>query len=377
MATGRVPTTANSPLTAKGDLFGYSTTQARVAVGNNGETLVADSSASTGLSYQANWAAGKNKIINGDFTINQRGFTTSTAAGIFIADRMVVDNDGSGTVTKTLSGFTPGTAPVTGYESTNYATIQTTGQTATSVYTYLFQSVEDVRTFANQTVTYSFWAKAATGTPKISIENRQNFGSGGSAAVNTNLGFVTLSTSWTRYSVTGTVPSVSGKTIGAGSYSRFTAWVSAGTDYSARTNSIGIQTNTFDIWGVQVEAGSVATAFQTATGTIQGELAACRRYLPAFTGANFLPYIGYSYATNNTLYVLPFDVPARVAPTGLVATGTCNAFSLNSGTAVTPTFDSAGIYSAGILAAQTITAGQGSRIQITSGALLLFTGCEL
>jgi hypothetical protein len=44
MATGRVPTTANSPLTAKGDLFGYSTTQARVAVVYNGETLVADSS---------------------------------------------------------------------------------------------------------------------------------------------------------------------------------------------------------------------------------------------------------------------------------------------------------------------------------------------
>lgn len=53
MATGRVPTTANSPLTAKGDLFGYSTTQARVPVGNNGESLVADSSASTGLKWQA------------------------------------------------------------------------------------------------------------------------------------------------------------------------------------------------------------------------------------------------------------------------------------------------------------------------------------
>ena len=56
MATGRVPTTANSPLTAKGDLFGYSTTQARVAVGNDGETLVADSSTSTGLRYQAPYA---------------------------------------------------------------------------------------------------------------------------------------------------------------------------------------------------------------------------------------------------------------------------------------------------------------------------------
>jgi hypothetical protein len=39
MATGRVPTTANSPLTAKGDLFGYSTAPARLAVGNDGEQI--------------------------------------------------------------------------------------------------------------------------------------------------------------------------------------------------------------------------------------------------------------------------------------------------------------------------------------------------
>jgi hypothetical protein len=53
MATGRVPTTANSPLTAKGDLFGYSTTQARVPVGSNNQTLIADSAEATGLKYAA------------------------------------------------------------------------------------------------------------------------------------------------------------------------------------------------------------------------------------------------------------------------------------------------------------------------------------
>ena len=60
MATGRVPTTANSPLTAKGDLFGYSTTQARVPVGSDGETIVADSSTATGLK----WAAPAMTLIN-------------------------------------------------------------------------------------------------------------------------------------------------------------------------------------------------------------------------------------------------------------------------------------------------------------------------
>jgi hypothetical protein len=40
-----------NPLTTKGDLYGYSTTNARVAVGTNGHILQADSSAATGLSY--------------------------------------------------------------------------------------------------------------------------------------------------------------------------------------------------------------------------------------------------------------------------------------------------------------------------------------
>jgi hypothetical protein len=261
--------------------------------------------------------AGKNKIINGDFTINQRGFTTSTAGGQFVADRFVADNDpANGTVTKTLSAFTPGAAPVAGYEATNYFSIQTTGQSGAQTFSYIFQNVEDVRTFAGQTVTFSFWAKAASGTPKISLENRQSFGSGGSSPVNTNLGFVTLSTSWVRYSVTGTVPSVSGKTIGAGSFSRFTAWVSASTDYSARTNSIGIQSNTFDIWGVQVEAGSIATPFQTATGTLQGELAACQRYYTRFTGAAstaVLAINGYAGTTTVVIFNLLLPVQMRAA----------------------------------------------------------------
>jgi hypothetical protein len=274
--------------------------------------------------------AGKNKIINGDFSINQRDFTTSTAVGSgFIADRMAYDSDGSGTVTKTYSAFTAGSAPVAGYEAKNYGTIQTTGQSAASVYTYLVQNIEDVRTFANQTVTFSFWAKAASGTPKISLENRQNFGSGGSAAVNTNLGVVTLSTSWTRYSVTATVPSVSGKTIGAGSYSRFTMWVSAGTDYSARTNSIGIQSNTFDIWGVQVEAGSIATPFQTATGTIAGELAACQRYYYRFNAVSGSVYgFGFADSTTSAYLTLTFPVTMRVAPTSLDQSGTVGDYTI-------------------------------------------------
>jgi hypothetical protein len=59
MAAGRIPTTANSPLTAKGDLFTYSTAPARLAVGANATVLTADSSEATGLKWATPAGGGK------------------------------------------------------------------------------------------------------------------------------------------------------------------------------------------------------------------------------------------------------------------------------------------------------------------------------
>ena len=269
MATGRVPTTANSPLTAKGDLFTYSTTQARLAVGNDGETLLADSSATTGLRWQGNFAAGKNKIINGDFRINQRSFSSTTSDATYTFDRWITQCSASQTYS--AQTFTAGTAPVAGYEGVNYLRVVTTA--GTNLFAYIIQRIEDVRTFAGQTFTLSFWAKANSGTPNIIVRPAQNFGSGGSATVEDGGSVVTISTSWARYSLTFTMPSIAGKTIGTGSFLGIP--IGFNNFFDGR---VGQQSNTFEIWGVQAEAGSVATAFQTATGTLQGELAACQRY---------------------------------------------------------------------------------------------------
>jgi hypothetical protein len=253
---------------AKGDIITATAadTPARLAVGNNGETLVADSSTSTGLRYQGNFAAGKNKIINGDFGVWQRGTSfTNPAASAYTADRFTIDYN-TGTVNCVVSqqAFTPGTAPVAGYESQYFLRVAQSAATA-SKFIYIGQRIEDVRTFAGQTVTFSFWAKA-NATKTLKSRSVQVFGSGGSGAVVTSETSNTVTTSWTRFSNTITVGSVSGKTIGAGSYIVF--------DLNWDSNAI----QDIDIWGVQVESGSVATAFQTATGTIQGELAACQRY---------------------------------------------------------------------------------------------------
>ena len=325
MATGRIPTTANSPLTAKGDLFTFSTGSAKLAVGNNGETLVANSSTATGLAYTPTFFAGKNKIINGDFAINQRNtFTTTNPSGYGLADRWVFSNYVSGTNVCSMQSFTPGTAPVVGYEAQYFARFANSGQSSTSQDSILIQKIEDVRTFANQTITVSFWAKCDVTSKKIAVEMVQNFGSGGSpsATVNTYFGQVTLTTSWARYTVTGTVPSISGKTIGTTANTsslQLFLWNSAGSDYNARTGSIGIQNNTFDMWGIQVEAGSTATTFQTATGTLQGELAACQRYYWRSSKTETLARHGSGAFSSSTLGVLivAHPVTMRITPTSL------------------------------------------------------------
>jgi hypothetical protein len=275
----------NTIVDAKGDLITATAadTPARLAVGNSGETLVANSAAATGLSYKEDYAAGKNKIINGDFRINQRGFTSNTSGGdVFEFDRWQSQSATTGTVTRTAEVFTLGAAPVAGYEGTNFYRYDVAGQSGATARAQAAQIIESVRTFAGETVTVSFWAKAASGTPGIAVAFQQYFGTGGSPSsiVTTAGGKNTISTSWARYSYTVAVPSISGKTIGTNNNNGLLLqiWFSGGSNFDARTTSLGVQNNTFDIWGVQVEAGSVATAFQTATGTLQGELAACQRY---------------------------------------------------------------------------------------------------
>jgi hypothetical protein len=276
--------------------------------------------------------AATNAIINGAFEINQRNFSSSTASGYGL-DRWSHVRDGDGTSTCSSQAFTPGSGP-TGYESANFLRLVTTGQTSSSASSRITQEVEDVRSFAGETVTLSFFAKAASGSPKIAVEAAQRFGTGGSpsSAVIEFGGQVTLGTSWTRHSLTFTVPSISGKTIGTDQNSSSLSlrlYVSAGSDLNARTDSLGIQSNTFDIWGVQVEAGSTATPLRRNANSLQGEFAACQRYTKVFNGEE-TDLIGFAFSTTGGQYYMKLPTTMRVSPS-LAAVTAANFTVYNTG----------------------------------------------
>ena len=315
MATGRVPTTANSPLTAKGDLFGYSTTQARVPVGNDGESLVADSSQAVGLRYQAPYS--QQPVLNSAFQIWQRGTTfANSGTAVYGADRWGSYRGGyasGSTVSRQATG-----------DTTNLPNIQycarvqrDSGNTSTAsvVLAQAFESINSIP-FAGKTVTISFYArKGANYSPTSSLLVTQLYYgtgtdqtpwagfTGGAQAIDVTS---TLTTTWQRFQYTGTVPATA--TQLAIQFPMNPTGTAGAADY-------------FEVTGVQLELGSVATPFHTYAGTIQGELAACQRYYFRYTTTanygNLAPVAGIGQSTTVAKFSFAPPVPMRVNASSL------------------------------------------------------------
>ena len=302
----------NSIVDAKGDLISATAndTPARLAVGANGETLVADSSTSTGLRYQATQAAGKNALINGNFDIWQRG--TSFSGSGYTADRWT---NGGAFNNATLSQQTTGAPAGSRY----IARITSTGATS---YMALYQYMETatVAQLIGQTVTFSIKMRINATVNNSGFVIR--------LAKNSAVDATSVAGGWTDIASTTVALASIPTTAGTSTATYFTATVTATIPNDGTANSLlaymiyngaTASGSILELSQAQLEIGSVPTAFTRAGGTIQGELAACQRYYyRTVADSNYTQFgNGSSKQTNSAQIMIPFPVTMRTAPSAL------------------------------------------------------------
>jgi hypothetical protein len=290
-------------LDAKGDLIAASAadTPARLAVGANGEILVADSSTSTGLRYQS--AYNGNQAINGSFDIWQRG-TSFTSGGIYSADRWFLPNV---TGTTTVSRDTDVPTGLAG----QFSIKQLTGAAASFAQWATPLENATVIPLQGKTIVVSWYMKAnATWSNNFGLVAAYSNSTDARASQTTSVTVTAVTTplpttSWARYYATLVVP-----TDAQGLYLRFNPSVAQASGAELK------------FAGMQAEIGSVPTSFKRAGGTIQQELAACQRYYTRlnYTNANAVVCGGQSSSTTQ-LYGTPiaFPVQMRVIPSASVS----------------------------------------------------------
>jgi hypothetical protein len=311
-----VADTTNFAIAAKGDLLvgTAADTVAALTAGSNGDTLVADSAATTGLRWQGSMAAGRNAIINGGMDIWQRGtsFTSFPNTTTFTTDRFYSYRSdlGSGlTVSRQSSGLT----------GIQYAirVARDSGNANTSS-NFVVQDIETSNSipFAGKSITFSFYARAGADYSATSSAlsyliasgtgTDQRLGTGYTGAVTLTNPSITLTTSWQRFTSTVTVGSTA---------------TQLGFSFRAIPTGTAGANDWFEVTGVQLELGSVATPFSRAGGTIQGEIAACQRYyfrMNSNAVSSFAPFAqGGAVSTTSSEQFITFPVTMRTAPSSI------------------------------------------------------------
>ncbi len=242
------------------------------------------------------FAAGKNKIINGDFNIWQRGNSfTSSIVNEYSVDRWRTEGNSLSTVISRQS-FTSGQTDVPN-NPVYFCRVTTNSSISSGQYWAFMQRIEapsDMFAKASTTLTLSFWAKSVSGTIAA---NTFTFGD-----LVSSTGNPTITTSWQKIVYT--------YTTAGSSYSGFYPL------YLINLSS-GKPAISIDIANVQLEIGSSPTLFATSTGTIQGELAACQRYyFRNYANAGYQRF-GSGLAQSTTLVYTTMNLPVemRVIPT--------------------------------------------------------------
>jgi hypothetical protein len=247
------------------------------------------------LSTDAQYTGFKNRLINGDMTIDQRNngasYSPTNLSVVYGADRWLTFSAGAGVTAQRINN-----SGVTGFP---FAFRQTGASGNT--YASFVQRIESANCLdlVGQQVTVSlFVATSNSSNVRIGLEYAGSTDNFGSPVVIQQQTIATTST-LTRYSVT---------------FNALPSQVANGIQLDIEAAS-GIGAGvTFTVTGVQLEKGNVATSFDVLPYTT--ELALCQRYCVAYGGSNVYENVGYGFAyitgAVDTITALP--VQMRTAP---------------------------------------------------------------
>jgi hypothetical protein len=241
-----------------------------------------------------------NVIINGAFDIWQRGTSFNGDNFPYTADRWRAVSNAAATYSRQAAGLTEFQFSIRGQRNSGSTSI--TGLVLNNT----FESVNSIP-LAGKTMTLSFFARRGanmsanlsafvlTGTGTDQTPYAGFTGQATASVVSYALG-----TTWTRYTQTFTL--TSGLTQ-----------ISVGFGYTP-TGTAGAN-DWYEITGVQLEAGTVATPFRRNAPNIQAELAACQRYYyrTSSDGTPFAVFaVGAASSGTNVYSLIRYPVKMRI-----------------------------------------------------------------
>ena len=237
--------------------------------------------------YRANF---KNKFINGKFQVWQRGSTqaipatagTSLDQRAYLADKWTFTQfTQSGTsrgCTVSKQAHTPGqTAVPSGSKFYMRVDFTSAGAPSGSFSTKIIHSVEGTEQLAGKTVTLSLYARSSIPVKALGYRVLRNLGSGGSGTSDTGLnGAWVLNSNWQRYSVTFTMPSLAGQTIGVEGTDAYIVALYLNSSVSEVPSNVNFGIGTVDISDAQLEIGDAPTFIEDVPFVT--DLLNCMRY---------------------------------------------------------------------------------------------------
>jgi hypothetical protein len=348
-----------------------------------------------------NQVTGRNLVHNGAMQVAQRGTSTAsiTTSGYYTADRWLDDPSGtSGTWTQSVAADGPTSSGFT--KSLKMLCTTANASLAVGAYHIVQQNLEgqDVQRVAKgtasaKTLTLSFWVKSnVTGTYVCQLEDTDNTRHVSASYT------VSASATWEYKTITFPADATGALNNGASLSVEF--WLGAGTNFTSgtlatawaattsanravgQTNVAAAINNYWQVTGIQLETGSVATPFEFRS--FGDDLRTCQRYYYRYTNSGAVDNYyggGTCTSTTNVRALIPLPVTMRVVPTALDVSSAGH-FYLYDGS-VTPTANSVVLGSPmspntvqvnAATASATLTVGRfGNVISATSGAYLGFT----